>query len=121
MRKFYLLFSTLIFAASHGALAQEPAADMHKKVIFENEYVRVISVTVKPGEKLPPHGHPVHLALVKSGGKLRVTDASGKVANYESKPNDAFWFDCITSHSGENIGKTTMEWTETEFKKLSCK
>lgn len=122
MYKILFLFGALALVASHGALAQDLAAAAPKNVVLDNDHVRVIAVILKPGEKLPAHGHPVHLALVKSGGKLKVTNLiSGKVENYDSKPGDTFWFDCVTLHAGENVGKTTMEWSEIEFKNLPCK
>ena len=33
------------------------------KVILENDHVRVLEVTLKPGEKVPMHSHPASVVL----------------------------------------------------------
>ena len=42
------------------------------KILLENEYVRVIEYSLKPGEKDSTHTHPPKTSYVISGGTLRV-------------------------------------------------
>ncbi len=42
------------------------------KVLLENEYVRVIEYSLKPGEKDNLHTHPPKTSYIISGGLLRV-------------------------------------------------
>ncbi len=44
------------------AKAQDPAKvdPKHYKVLFNNQYVRILDVDQKPGEKAPMHSHPKH-------------------------------------------------------------
>lgn len=55
---------------SHAALAQSPARPVpvrdepRHKVVFENDYVRVIDVQIKPGEVTEYHAHDVPSVVV---------------------------------------------------------
>ena len=42
------------------------------KIVLENEFVRVIEYSLKPGEKDSTHTHPPKTSYVISGGTLRV-------------------------------------------------
>lgn len=56
------------------------AAPENHKVIFENENLRVISVTIPAGTTEPYHDHPYYSLLIIDGGGRDVDhDASGKV------------------------------------------
>ncbi|HEY5750849.1 MAG TPA: hypothetical protein VIU12_32520, partial [Chryseolinea sp.] len=60
--------------ASYDAIAAAP--DNHR-VVFENEKVRVLEVTIKSGEKEPLHMHPMPSVMtIITGAKLRITEAS---------------------------------------------
>jgi hypothetical protein len=58
---------------SYDAVA---AAPNNHKVAFENEKVRVLEVTIKPGEKEPFHEHPLFSVMnIITGAPLRITEA----------------------------------------------
>jgi quercetin dioxygenase-like cupin family protein len=60
--------------ASYDAIV---AAPNNHQVVFENEKVRVLDVTIKPGEKEPFHVHPMPGVMnIIAGSKLRITEAS---------------------------------------------
>lgn len=42
------------------------------RILLENEYVRVIEYSLKPGEKDSTHTHPPKTSYVVSGGFLRI-------------------------------------------------
>jgi len=90
------------------------AGDSHK-VILENAQVRVLAVTLKPGQKAPMHSHPANVSYVLSDGKLRVTMADGKSVDKEPKAGTASWSEA-TTHAVENIGTTDFTQVQIELK-----
>lgn len=70
------------------------------KVRLDNEWVRVIEVRGKAGDKMPLHSHPAHLTYFFTAGKARFTSGDGQTAESESKPNTAKWGDA-EKHSVE--------------------
>lgn len=85
------------------------------KVIFENETVRVLEATDKPGDKAEMHSHPDTLMYVLAPFKRKLTLGSGRVVNVEQKPGDVRWMPA-QSHSGENTGDTETRALFIEFK-----
>jgi hypothetical protein len=60
--------------ASYDAIV---AAPNNHRVVFENEKVRVLEITIKPGEKEPFHVHPMPSVMnILTGAKLRITEPS---------------------------------------------
>src|SRR5690242_15267520 len=52
------------------------------KVLIDNQYVRVIEATFKPGAREAMHTHPAGWYYVTRAGKLKVSYASGKVETW---------------------------------------
>ena len=91
------------------------AAPDNHRVVFENERVRVLEVTIKPGEKEPFHEHPVFSVMnIITGAPLRITQATledGKIVpgktievgkdNFQPPP---LWMPPQGLHSAENVG-----------------
>lgn len=98
-----------VFAAV-PALAQDPvkAAPQAFTERLNNDQVRVLEYSSKPGQKEAMHSHPAILLVVLQGGKLRSTSADGTVKEIEYKAGDVMWRDAVT-HTGENIGTTEMK------------
>lgn len=105
------------FAGAQDPLKVAPA--MYKPV-FENERVRVMEVTFKPGEKIAVHSHPDHFVYVLSAGKLRVTNADGKVTDADLTVGQVVWFSAET-HSAVNTGTTEVRALVTELKEPAPK
>jgi len=100
------------------ALAQDPVkvAPTVYKVLVENERVRVLEATVKPGETVPFHSHPAYSAYFLAGGTARFFSSptdTGVVV--ELKTGVANWSDGET-HSAKNIGATTIRLLITELR-----
>jgi mannose-6-phosphate isomerase-like protein (cupin superfamily) len=88
-------------------------------VVFENEKVRVLEVTIKPGEKEPFHEHPMFSVMtIITGAPLRITEATmtdgkpvtGKTIevgkdNFQPPP---LWMPPQGPHSAENVGSVTF-------------
>ncbi len=86
------------------------------KILLENEYVRVIEYSLKPGERDSTHTHPPKTSYVISGGLLRVYPANGNPFDAEEIAGQAAWSDKVGKHNVENIGKTTVTILLTEIK-----
>ncbi len=99
------------------ALAQDPlkVAPTMYKLVFENERVRIMEVSFKPGEKIAQHSHPDHFGYILEAGKLKISKPDGTSSELDGKVGDVVWIPTET-HSGENIGKTTVRVLVVELK-----
>ena len=104
---------TLGFAAS----AQDPTKvdAKHYKVEFENDAVRILHITYPPGEKSVMHEHPDAVAVFLTPGKVKFTQADGKVIDSSVKAGTATWTPA-GKHLPENVGKEPFEVMLIEMK-----
>src|SRR3989344_4975108 len=84
--------------------ARVVAPESHK-ILLENEYVRVIEVTIKPGTKEPAHTHKwPSVMIVDVPTDLRYFDEDNKVVEiigrHETKTE---WMDPERLHAVENL------------------
>jgi quercetin dioxygenase-like cupin family protein len=102
--------------ASSGA-AQDPVTSnpKHYRVVWENPTVRVLHVTVAPGEKTTMHEHPDNAVVVFTDSKMRFTGADGKTQDAALKPNDVMWSPA-GKHAGENTGTGPIDGVIIELK-----
>jgi len=77
------------------------------KVLFENEQVRLLEVTMKPGETTEMHSHPDNLVYLLSDGKYAFTAPSGESSEFDVSAGDVFWMEA-TDHATENGGDATL-------------
>lgn len=92
-------------ALSSTVAAQDPIKsnpDVYH-LVFENESVRVLRVTVRAGAKTTMHEHPDNVIVSLSNATVKFTSADGTVADAGLQPNQAMWSPA-GKHSGENIG-----------------
>jgi len=85
------------------------------KLVFENERVRVLDVSFKPGEEIAMHAHPDHVAYVRSGGKLKISHSTGAPEEFDLKPGQAVFLPA-QAHSAKNVGKTPIKLVVLEIK-----
>jgi len=85
------------------------------KFIMENDRVRVLEASFKPGDKAIMHDHPDHLVYVLSDGKIKLK-SSGKTDVLELKKGQAVFLKA-QSHEAENTGKTDLHLLVVELKK----
>lgn len=60
------------------------------KFIMENDRVRVLEASFKPGDKAVIHNHPDHVVYVLEGGKIKLT-SSGKTDVLDMKSGQAIF------------------------------
>jgi quercetin dioxygenase-like cupin family protein len=99
------------------------AAPQNHKVVLENERVRVLEVTVQPGEREPVHGHKwPSVMYVMAEDLIRDYDRDGKLL-YDSATDNArlktpytVWMPPQAPHSVENLSKTPLRLLRVELK-----
>jgi hypothetical protein len=99
------------------------AAPEYHRLLFENEYVRVLEVRIKPGQFVPVHTHRWPCAAyVVSGSDFVRRDGEGKVlfdsrtAGPPSPTPTTQWVPPLPPHSVENIGNAEIFLISTELK-----
>jgi len=122
MRIFATSAAGLLLLAS-SAFAQDvlKVSPSTNKVLVDNQHVRVLESTFKPGAKEPMHTHPAGWYYVTKAGTLKVTYASGKVEMWTPKVGEQAWMDGEEAHTAENVGKTTLQYLMVEVKAAPTK
>lgn len=81
------------------------------KVIFENDKVRVIEITMKRGQTLRMHSHKKGISYSLNGGKIRSKRKGGKFTVAKVRKGDVVWAarDGAEIHEVENLGGILRE------------
>ena len=90
------------------------APHLHK-IIFENERMRLLEVTVKPGERAEMHSHPENIVYILAPGVMRFTNQNNEPKDVTFKIGDTAYTKA-TTHAVENIGDTELKAIQMEFK-----
>jgi quercetin dioxygenase-like cupin family protein len=102
--------------------AQDPVKvdSKHYKLEFENDQVRVLRISYRPGEKSVMHEHPDSFAVFLTDQKVKFTDPAGKAEEMEVKKGETKWLDG-GKHLPENIGDKPFELILVEMKGKAAK
>lgn len=87
-----------------------------KKVLLDNTSVRVIEMTLGPGQKEPVHTHPANFAYLLGAGKIRVSYVGGQTAEMDGKAGQVIWSDAEGPHTLENLSKKPIKALVVELK-----
>jgi quercetin dioxygenase-like cupin family protein len=79
------------------------------KVVFENDVVRVIKITMRKDQKIPMHSHNKGLSYSLNKGRIRSVDEHGKSGVFKVKKGELSWLDEGESHAVENLGGILRE------------
>jgi beta-alanine degradation protein BauB len=86
------------------------------KLDFENDQVRVMEVTFKPGEKIAKHTHPsAHFVYVLEPGQLTISKPDGSSSVADLKKGQVMWMPAET-HWAQNTGTTQVKLIVNEVK-----
>jgi quercetin dioxygenase-like cupin family protein len=85
------------------------------EVIFENDQIRVLKVTVKPGDTVPMHRNPENINYILRPGTLRLTGTDGSVQDVALTEGQVIPAP-VSSHAVENIGQTELQTICIELK-----
>ena len=110
MRQVSLAAIGLLLVFATPALAQDATVvdPDHYTVELENDQVRVIRISYGPGEKSVMHEHPDAVAVMLSGGTMRMHFPDGTSEDLESNDGDANGSDAVT-HLPAIIGYGRVE------------
>jgi beta-alanine degradation protein BauB len=86
------------------------------KVIFENTVVRVLKVTVKPGDTVPMHRNPENINYILRPGTLRLINPDGSVVDVELTEGQVIPAP-VGEHAVENVGTTEVQTLCIELKR----
>jgi beta-alanine degradation protein BauB len=86
----------------------------HYRVVFENERVRVLEYTDRPGERTTPHGHPDSVMVTLSAFRRRLH--AGEAHRDVDMPAGLSGWLPAQQHAGENIGDTPTHVIFVELK-----
>ncbi|WP_127474464.1 cytoplasmic protein [Microbacterium sulfonylureivorans] len=76
----------------------------HYRIIFENEFVRVLEYRDEPGDSTTPHVHPNSVMVTLSDFQRRLRTESGE-REVDMHANEAAWLPA-QRHAGANIGRS---------------
>jgi hypothetical protein len=99
------------------------AAPQHHKLLFENNYVRVLDTLILPGEITNVHTHrfPASLYILSWSDFIRY-DADGNVMldsrnmSIPLLPHTALWSEPLIPHALKNIGNQNLHVLSVEIK-----
>ena len=90
----------------------------HYKVELENEYVRVIRVSIGPHEKLRQHTHPhagaILVHLTDQDMRLTMSDGTVRASRYAAK--QVRWVEPGVAHQDENLSDAPLRFIRIELK-----
>jgi hypothetical protein len=87
------------------------------KVLAENDEMRVVLATWKPGQIDKSHSHPMAAVYTIKDCNARIATPDGKVREVSLKAGTARVNPAVPSHTFENIGKTECQQVLVERKK----
>jgi hypothetical protein len=90
----------------------------HYSVVYENDRVRVLEYTDRPGEFTTPHAHPDSVMYTLSSFRRRLS-SGGASREVEMPAGLTRWLPAQV-HSGENIGETATHVLFVELKDLAA-
>jgi len=88
--------------------------DVHR-VIFENDIIRLLEVTVKPGASVPMHTNPENINYILQGGTLRLINPDGSAVEVELEETQVIPAP-VGRHAVENVGQTEVRTLCIELK-----
>jgi quercetin dioxygenase-like cupin family protein len=116
-------FAVMLLILSCGEQQQKAIEDIttkypeNAKVIFENDYVRIVEFMLKPGDKLPQHKGNPRAVYALSDFKISWTEGD-ETSEKEWQKGDAHWHNSI-EHSIENIGDKDANFIVISRKEMS--
>jgi hypothetical protein len=103
----------VLAAIGTPALAQDTAKPKAahaytSKVVFENDKVRALESTWKPGEEAPSVARGARLVRTIKGGTLTRIYPDGKIEKIVSKDGQVRWFDATPPYAIKNETKSPV-------------
>lgn len=100
---------------NHSDDAVNIAPHLHH-VLYEDDKMRVLKVSIKPGDSANMHWHPHSINYVLSGGKIHLDNPDGTSSDIDLADGQVTSTTEDISHAVKNIGEVTVETIEVELK-----
>lgn len=97
------------------ATAEEAAPKAPTQLIFENEYTKIVKVSLEPGETQPLHEAPERLVYSLSDYTIDWSEEGVNMGVKEWKKGDVHYHGA-GEHSARNVGETIAEWVVFQYK-----
>jgi len=91
-------------------------APKQHEAIFENDRIRMLKVTVEPGDKVAMHTNPENINYILKAGTLRLINPDGSYQDVELTEGQVIPAP-VGTHAVENIGTTQVQTIGVELKK----
>ena len=76
------------------------------KIVFENDFVRVLEVRSPPGQQIPMHSHPPRLVVAIGPYRLKSVSQEGVEAIIDRRPGEATWVEAEEHEAEILVGPT---------------
>ncbi|MBI2965538.1 MAG: hypothetical protein HYY34_04960 [Chloroflexi bacterium] len=77
------------------------------RTLLENDQVRVLGMTLRPGERDNLHSHPDETVYFVRGSKVKIHLGDGQVAEADIPDGHVMWHEAWT-HQVENVGQSEL-------------
>ena len=111
------MFVSVFLLSGFNASGQDVVKTNPKftKLLADTAGVRMIKVTLAPGEEMVMHTHPVQIMYCLEGGQITANFKSGKKETMDIKAGDAMQAPSDPPHTTKNTGTTTLSFLEIEI------
>lgn len=112
-----ILVVTIALGVAAAAIAKEAMPAGSKKVLLDNDQVRVVEVRRAPGTVVPMHSHPTLIGYYFEAAKVKSTSADGKTQIKDIPAGKVIWFPDGMTHAIEIVGTNDQHVLVIELKK----
>jgi quercetin dioxygenase-like cupin family protein len=107
-----MMIACVLLLVTAGVKAQDVCKSnpSHCQVLQDTAGVKLVLITLKPGDKLQSHTHPWNFGYVLKGGEYKWTYADGKTESATLKAGDSFAGAPEGSHFSWNGGNTIIQF-----------
>ena len=110
-----LLFGLLIIQSTSLNAQDSVKVDVQKKVLIDNDKVKMMEVELAPGDVTPWHHHPNYITYVLSDGQLEIT-VKGKEPSVVDIKTGGYMYSPAETHMVKNTGTTSVKLLIIELK-----
>ena len=107
----FLVQSTALYAQDSVKVAVE----VHKKVLVDNDKIKMMELEFAPGDVEPWHHHPNYITYILSEGQLEIT-VKGKQPEVDNVKPGGFMYSPAETHMVKNTGTTPVKLLIIELK-----
>jgi beta-alanine degradation protein BauB len=107
----FLVQSTALYAQDSLKVASE----VHKKVLVDNDKIKMMELEFAPGDVEPWHHHPNYITYILSDGQLEIT-VKGKQPEVVDIKAGGYMYSPAETHRVKNTGTTAVKMLIMELK-----